>query len=147
MKAEEKLCEAGYFLEKLKSMSRTICAGSNFSEPRDLSVVEPEFRYILSAFMTSWRSVIDVLLYDYAEKYFKIDPKRGMKVTQDSFEIGAEILKNCGFLKATKFIKWYKGKMRKLRKEFPSLFDLRDTSFCFLVLSLRQRVVLPPLQC
>lgn len=99
MKAEDKLSEAFYFLEKLRESSK-----------RDLS-------FNLSAFVQAWRSVFDVLLYDYAEQYFGYPPERTVKITKESFEKIAEVLENLDNPKPKKFIEWYKEKEKTLAKE------------------------------
>jgi len=96
MQAEDKLEEARYFLDKLRNLEENLI----------------EFKYNLSAFVSSWRSVLDVLLYDYAEKYFKIVREEQVKITPEVFSIGASAF---NVPDAKKFIEWYYEKMRKLR--------------------------------
>ena len=99
MKAEDKLAEAKYFLEKLKSS------------------INSELGYNLSAFIQAWRSVFDVLLYDYAEQYFGYSEERKFKTTKNSFREIAIVLDIQGNDKPKKFIEWYQKKEAELSKE------------------------------
>jgi hypothetical protein len=92
MKAEDKLAEAKYFLGKLQSSD------------------EAELSFNLSAFVQAWRSVFDVLLYDYAEKYFKCAPARTPRITKDDFKKIAEVFDNLGNSESKRFIEWYEKK-------------------------------------
>lgn len=98
MQAEDKLAEANYFLEKLRDSK------------------EVEFRFNLSAFIQAWRSVFDVLLYDYAEKYFKYSAERNIKTNKHKFKDIADVLENRGDSEPKKFIEWYEKKEKILRE-------------------------------
>jgi hypothetical protein len=113
-KAEEKLKEAKYFLDKLKEISRTISAESDWKEGRDVHSIEPIFKYNFSACVTALRSVFDVLLYDYSEKYFKYSPARQYFMNANLF---SKIADACGSFESKKFIKWFREKFKKLKKE------------------------------
>jgi hypothetical protein len=89
MDTGKKLREAEYFLEALRQ--------TNFNK-RD------EFHYNLSAFLTAWRSILDVMLYDFAE-LFKIGLTRENKMFPESFEKAARTSRNT---RALEFIKWWK---------------------------------------
>ena len=114
IKAEDKLKEAKYFLDKLKEISRTISAESHWEEGRDVYAIEPKFKYNFSACVTALMSVYDVLLYDYAEKYFKYSPARQYFMNENLF---SKIANACGSSESKEFIKWYREKLKKLRKE------------------------------
>ena len=114
IKAEDKLKEAKYFLDKLKEISRTISAESHWEEGRDVYAIEPKFKYNFSACVTALMSVYDVLLYDYAEKYFKYSPARQYFMNEILF---SNIANACGSSESKEFIKWYRKKFKKLRKE------------------------------
>ena len=114
MMAEDKLEEAEYFLDKLKEISRTISAESHWEEGRDVYTIEPKFKHNFSACVTALSSVYDVLLYDYAEKYFKVSPARRYYMDEKLF---SEKANACGSSASKKFIKWYSEKFKKLRKE------------------------------
>ena len=99
MKAEDKLGEAKYFLEKLKSSTNS------------------ELGYNLSAFIQAWRSVFDVLLYDYAEQYLLYSEERKIKTSKNSFREIAIVMENYGKDIPKKFIDWYQEKESELSKE------------------------------
>jgi hypothetical protein len=104
MQSDEKLKEAQYFLGKLTA---------------DLDFEELAFN--LSAFVSAWRSVYDVLLYDYAERYFDVDREDRIHVTRESFKIVARATKNRG---AERFIEWYNHYQTVLQKN--DLWSLRN---------------------
>jgi|GEM_PF-4629069 len=106
MDSDLKLEEAEYFLAKLKE--------SALSEPPTEKVeqVEKEFIFSLSAYLSAWRSIPDVLLYDYAEKLMQLS--RTIKLNENAFEIAAIASKN---ELALKFIKCYKNRMEGLKRD------------------------------
>ena len=106
--AESKLRETQYFLDRLHDLK---------GDPR-------EFKYNLSAFVTAWRSVFDVLLYDYAEKYFNTNREQE-KVTPDAFVLAAKSVKDT-MPDAERFIEWYNKKWSILARE--RLWNLRVLS-------------------
>jgi len=95
MQARHKLEEARYFLDKLKTLNK----GSK------------EFMFNLSAFLTAWRSVIDVMLYDYMEKYFGF--AREERFGGRDFEIAARASRNQD---AIKFGDWWRAQIEVLKK-------------------------------
>ena len=97
MQSEEKLREARYFLDKLRTM------------PEDTEH-EREYMYLLSAFLNSWRSVMDVMLYDYAEK-FSLGFTRQERITDRDFKVAARVLNHT---QAKRFIQWWEQKRGKL---------------------------------
>lgn len=97
MQVKEKLNEAHYFLGMLSNT------------PQD-DAHEREFTYILSAFLNSWASVLDVLLYDYLEK-FSLGFSRSERITERDFEIAARALNHT---QATLFIRWWRQQLRSL---------------------------------
>jgi len=86
---QEKLEEARYFLQKLEET------------PQD-NAHDREFMYVLSAFLTSWRSVTDLILYDYAEK-FGLGLSREDDISLHDFQLVARVTNN---LQATQFLVW-----------------------------------------
>jgi hypothetical protein len=88
---QEKLEEARYFLQKLEET------------PQD-NAHNREFMYVLSAFLTSWRSVTDLILYDYAEK-FGLGFSREDDLSLHDFELAARVTNN---LQAQQFLTWFK---------------------------------------
>jgi hypothetical protein len=97
MQAAKKLDEARFFLDWL---SRT---------PQDTTHAD-EFMYILSAFLNSWKSVLDVLLYDYAEK-FSLGLSREERITDRDFEVAARALQNT---QASSFVHWWRQQLSLL---------------------------------
>ena len=98
METRKKLEEARFFLEKFrKSLSRA---------------TEKEYYYYLSAFLSAWRSVLDVMLYDFA-KYYSLGLTSEDKVSHDEFFIVAKAQSKD---KALGFLKWWEKKIQKLSK-------------------------------
>jgi hypothetical protein len=95
MDTGKKLREAEYFLEALLQ--------TNFNK-RD------EFHYNLSAFLSAWRSILDVMLYDFAE-LFKIGLTRENRISDYDFALVARATRNT---RALKFIKWWRKKVSSL---------------------------------
>lgn len=91
MQATEKLDEARYFLDKLRITPQN----------RDH---EKEFMYLLSAFLNAVHSVLDIMLYDYAEG-FSLGFTRDEKFTDRDFEVASRA-KNDN--QALEFILWWK---------------------------------------
>jgi hypothetical protein len=108
MESEEKLSESNYFLMKLKEIERQLD-----NDPGSIVDLIIDFKANLSAFIQSWRSVFDFLLYDYAEKYFEID--RGETyLDKRLFQFGLKIVSSP---EAGNFLKWYKEKESILGKQ------------------------------
>jgi len=97
MEAEKKIREAEYFLNQLNNI------------PQD----SDEFIYNLSAFLTAWRSVLDIILYDYAEK-FNLGLTREEKVTDRDFEVAARALQHT---QALQFIKWWRDQCNRIARD------------------------------
>lgn len=94
MYTRDKLNEAKYFFEILSQVHE-----------------EPDkFYYNLSAFITAWRSVLDVMLYDLAEHY-SLGFSRDVDMTHKEFFAVAKALKKT---EAIKFIKWWRKKQGML---------------------------------
>lgn len=91
MDTRNKLKEAQYFLDTLVQTQQA-----------------PErFYYNLSAFLSAWRSVLDVMLYDFAE-YYHIGLTRKDKMSPNDFELAAKILNKH---EALTFIDWWRRKL------------------------------------
>ena len=98
METRKKLEEARFFLEKLlESVS---------------GVDEKVSFYYLSAFLSAWRSVLDVMLYDFA-KYYSLGLTQEDKMSNYEFSLVAKTQRND---KALDFIKWWEKKIQKLSK-------------------------------
>jgi hypothetical protein len=90
----DKLNEAKYFFEMLSQVQE-----------------EPDkFYYNLSAFLTAWRSVLDVMLYDFAE-YYSLGFSRDVDMTHKEFFAVAKALTKT---EAMKFIEWWRKKQGML---------------------------------
>ena len=94
--ARRKLREAHYFLQQVR-----ICA-----ECLD----EGKFWYNLSAFVSSWTSVREYLLYDYAEK-LGLCFTRDEYMTERDFEVAARAQNNS---EALQFLGWWKKSRGRL---------------------------------
>jgi hypothetical protein len=103
MDTRKKLGEAKYFLDLLP----------NFQED------ENKFRYNLSAFLSAWRSVLDIMLYDFDE-HFSLGFTREATINYTVFLAVATALKKT---EAIRFVKWWRKKQDTLRKE--PLWDKR----------------------
>jgi len=76
--------------------------------------------FYLSAFLASWRSIPDVLLYDFAEHYRITDYYKKLEcvtsframTTESSFRLAARNLRNS---EALEFIGWWVRKMKEIR--------------------------------
>ena len=91
MDTGKKVREADYFLNVLQQTS--------FNN-RD------EFHYNLSAFLSAYRSILDIMLYDFAEIY-RIGLTRENKMFYHDFNSVAHATQNT---RAYKFIRWWKQK-------------------------------------
>ncbi|MCW4040676.1 MAG: hypothetical protein NWE83_07990 [Candidatus Bathyarchaeota archaeon] len=117
MRAEDKLAEAKYFLSKIDGFSQHLTIF-----PYQTVLLKNEFKYNFSAFVQAWRSTFDFLLYDYAEKYFDIDPEED-SIDKRSFTLRAVTSERT---EAATFIKWYNKKEGFLGQEH--LWYLRNIS-------------------
>jgi hypothetical protein len=94
MDTRNKLNEAKYFLDALNRTQNT-----------------PEkFQYNLSAFLNAWRSVLDVMLYDFAE-FYSLGFTREEKLTDRDFWVAARA-KNLN--NALRFNEWWRQKQGTL---------------------------------
>ena len=117
MQAEYKLKEARYFLRRLKDLRMTS------SEPVADEDTFNVIMYNLSAFVSAWGSVFDVLLYDYAERYFKVNREEKIQIRPENFIMAARAIKSVN-PEAEKFIKWYEKKRDRILQKNP-LWKLR----------------------
>jgi hypothetical protein len=95
MDTRTKLKEAKFFLEALIETQDEL----------------EKFNYNLSAFLNAWRSVLDVMLYDFVEKY-PLGLTRDDKVTDHDFRIAANAL---NLRDALRFIEWWRQKQGALK--------------------------------
>lgn len=95
METRRKLGEAKFFLERLH-------------ESEDNYDI---FSYYLSAFLSAWRSVVDIMLYDVVEHYFGLS--RDEKIFRRDFKHLAQILGN---KEALQFIYWFNHKIGILQE-------------------------------
>ncbi len=99
MQSEDKLAEARYFLGLLSVT------------PQD-PIHEKEFMYTVSAFLSSWRSVFDIMLYDYADK-FQLGFSRDEEITERDFGIAARVTNNG---QASSFLLWWRQQISILAR-------------------------------
>ena len=112
MRAGRKLDEAKYFLKVLRQLEKT---GYVWKPAR-----REAFHHNLSAFIVAWRSVVDVMLFDFAELYsLGFDPRD--RITDSTFEVAAKALRHH---EALKFLAWWRQKIRRLKKN--PLYRRRD---------------------
>jgi len=92
-----KLEEARYFLKILTRL------------------VDPEkSNFYLSAFLSAWRSVLDVTLFDFIKYYpLGLSEESQLKITDRDFWVAANALNH---EEALKFIKWWRQKADMIRK-------------------------------
>ncbi|MGA3109913.1 MAG: hypothetical protein ABSD99_10795 [Candidatus Bathyarchaeia archaeon] len=87
--AKEKIEEASYFLRRLNRVRPGVIG------------------YYLSAFLSAWRSVLDVLLFDFAQMYsLGFDSKD--RVDDEGFEIAARAMKQ---KEALRFLAWWRRQL------------------------------------
>lgn len=98
MDTGKKLREADFFLKALHKTS--------FNN-RD------EFHYYQSAFLSSYRSILDIMLYDFAELY-RIGLTRENRLFYSDFNRVTHATQNT---RALEFIKWWRQKERSFQKE------------------------------
>ncbi|MGA2310608.1 MAG: hypothetical protein ABSG57_13825 [Candidatus Bathyarchaeia archaeon] len=92
MTANLKLNEAGYFLRAIKNTT------------------DDTFLFNLSAFLSAWRSILDVMLFDFAQKYhLGFGPED--HVTFETFRIVAKALKRG---QALRFLSWWRKQERRV---------------------------------
>lgn len=94
MDTRSKLKEARYFLGILAQVQ---------DEP-------DKFRFNLSAFLTAWRSVLDVMLYDFAVLH-SVGFTRDVEMSHKEFYAVAEVLNKT---EATRFLRWWRKKQGML---------------------------------
>lgn len=90
MQTRRKLDEARYFLDQLA----------------EVQSASERFYYCLSAFLNAWRSVLDVMLYDFVEHH-NLGFTREDKITDQHVRAVANALNNNG---ALQFIEWWRQK-------------------------------------
>jgi len=120
MDTRKKLQEAKYFLGMLQN-----------TKDRD------EFYFVLSAFLSAWRSVLDVMLYDFAENY-DIGLTRKDKMFPHDFWIVAYAKKDN---RALEFFKWWDKKIRDLSKNH--LWNMRPEIVHRGYPEVRQKIYVP----
>jgi len=107
MEAKRKLEEARYFVKRIEE-----CRNA-----------EDEFLYNLSGFLNAWRSIVEVMLYDFAERY-SLGLTRQQRITPRDFEIAAQVL---GRTEASRFLEWWRRQVGSLGEN--PLSEKRNVSF------------------
>ena len=82
-----------------------------------------KFYYNLSAFLNAWRSVLDIMLYDFAEHY-SLGFTRGVELNDKEFFAVATALSKT---EAVEFVKWWRKKQGVLKAD--PLWEKRIISF------------------
>jgi hypothetical protein len=95
MDTKTKLEEAKFFLDALTETQAEM----------------EKFNYNLSAFLNAWRSVLDVMLYDFVERY-PLGLTREDKVTDRDFWVAANAR---NLEEALRFIEWWRRKQGVLK--------------------------------
>ena len=95
MESKRKLDEARYFLGSLEHTTED----------------GEEFYYNLGAFLNSWRSVLDIMPYDFAEKY-QLGFTRDDRVEDYEFQMASRALNHTN---ALKFLKWWRQQVGKIQ--------------------------------
>lgn len=111
MEANFKLEEADYFLTKLQSLE------SGMARYGSIDDITKEFAFKLSAFISAWRSVWDVLRHDFAETYSNVG--RNEDLDWNKFK-GIFNQKE----DAKKIVKWLEYQFDILKKS--PLWDIRN---------------------
>jgi hypothetical protein len=107
MDTRKKLSEAKYFLGLLPI----------FQEDTN------KFYYNLSAFLNAWRSVLDIMLYDFAEHYSLGFTREVELNDKDFFAVATALNKT----EAVEFVKWWRKKQGVLKSD--PLWEKRIISF------------------
>ena len=108
MESEQKLMAAEYHLKRMEELY-----GKNYEH----------FKFELEAFLTQARSVLDVLLYDFAEK-FQLGIDRNKEELND--HIFEKKARERGNEQAIKFIEWWRQRREELKKNFRPLLEKRN---------------------
>lgn len=121
MDTRKKLQEAKYFLDMLPHTKN-----------------KDEFHFTLSAFLSAWRSVLDVMLYDFAE-YYDIGLTREDKMFPHDYWIVVYAKKNKN---ALEFFKWWSKKIKDLSNNSP-LWNMRPEIVHRGYPEVRQKIYVP----
>lgn len=84
---------------------------------------DDEFYFNLSAFLNAWRSILDIMMYDFND-FFVLGFSREDEINATEFAAVANALKNT---QAIEFIKWWRNKQKLLQKN--ELWRKRNISF------------------
>jgi hypothetical protein len=108
MESEQKLMAAEYHLKRMEELY-----GKNYEH----------FKFELEAFLTQARGVLDVLLYDFAEKFQLGVNRYKIELNDRIFEKKARERRN---EQAIKFIEWWRQKRDELKDNFRPLLEKRN---------------------
>ena len=120
IEAREKLREANYFLEEMKRLDFMGLDSGVFKDR--------EFSYNLDGFLVAWHSVLDILRYDFAEKFSLGITRQDRVPYRDYFRHLAEALaiKNSkDFSDAAAFYEWMSRQEDGLLKRHALLLEKR----------------------
>ena len=119
IEANEKLSEAKYFLDKMRYLDFMGLETGMFEDK--------EFGYNLDGFLVAWHSALDVLRYDFAEK-FSLGITRQDRASRDYFRHLAKALASKNpkdFSEAAVFYEWMDRQEDGLLKRHASLREKR----------------------
>jgi hypothetical protein len=102
-----KLAECKYFLDILPTLTENLDG----------------FRYNVSAFLNAWRSLLDVMLYDFDE-FFNLGFTREVEMSDKEF---CAVAKANGKEEALRFVRWWRQKQGMLKNS--PLWEERIISF------------------
>jgi len=120
IEANEKLSEAKYFLEKMRYL--------DFMGSETGMFEDKEFGYNLDGFLVAWHSVLDVLRYDFAEKFSLGITRQDRVPHRDYFRHLAEGLASKNpkdFSEAVAFYEWMSRQEDDLLKRHALLLEKR----------------------
>lgn len=106
MDSRRRLTEATFFLDQLKQHESSA----------------EVFEFYMTAFLSSWRSIMDIMLYDVAEHFLGVT--RDQKFNDEELKVLAE---EKGSKRAIEFIDWWSAK-QKILFQHP-LWEKRNISF------------------
>jgi hypothetical protein len=119
IEANEKLREAKYFLEQMRRLD-FMCLETGMFEDK-------EFSYNFDGFIVAWHSVLDILRFDFAEK-FSLGITRQERASRDYFRHLAEGLASKNpkdFSEAVDFYEWMSRQEDDLLKRHALLLEKR----------------------
>lgn len=122
MHAKKKLQEAYFFLARMRELEDQLELKAVSSFPKEGT--EVVFTYFLDAFLSSWASVLDIIRYDFAEKY-RVGITRDERVEERTFKWIASFLRERGEGEFSRFLDWLTEQETALEERHGVLFEKR----------------------